>query len=87
MRTTLTPFSPASAEVFNPTCNTVSLAGYSVLFGGAATAPVVGDGDWSQATVVPFPSGTTLAVRHAAAARFHPPPAMRPATKERSQGR
>jgi len=48
-------------QVFNPTCNTVSLAGYSVLFGGAATAPVVGDGDWSQATVVPFPSGTTLA--------------------------
>ena len=65
----------------------MSRAGYSVLFGGAATAPAVGDGDWSQATVVPFPAGTTLAVRHAAAARFYVTPATRPAAKEAAQGR
>jgi hypothetical protein len=55
---------PGRAEVFNPTCNTISLDGYKVLFGPAATAPVVGDGDWSQATAVPFPTGTTVPVRH-----------------------
>ncbi len=56
----------ARAEIFNPTCNTISLASYSVLFIPTLSAPTYGDGDWSSATVLPLMSTATLAVRQAA---------------------
>ena len=59
----------AVAEIFNPTCNTVVLDSYSILFVPSLAAPVLGDGDWSAATVLPFPSGASIPVRHAAHAR------------------
>jgi len=52
----------ACAEVFNPTCNNVVLDSYSLLF-ISSTQGVPGDGDWSEATSITFPAGTTLAVR------------------------
>ena len=72
--------------MFNPTCNTISLDGYKVLFGPTATAPVVGDGDWSQATAVPFPTGTTIPVRHASPAGTFAAPAAWAADHRRCPG-
>ena len=48
--------------MFNPTCNNVVLDSYSLLF-ITSTQGVPGDGDWSEATPITFPAGTTLAVR------------------------
>ena len=56
------PHAARRAEVFNPTCNNVLLDSYSLLF-VTSTQGVPGDGDWSEATPITFPAGTTLAVR------------------------
>ena len=82
LASTASPHAACRAEIFNPTCNSVVLDSYGLLF-ITATQGVPGDGDWSEATAISFPAGTTLAVRsgqRAPAARTALPRAHQPCT-------
>lgn len=43
-----------SAEIFNPTCTSYSLADFSILFLPLPVAPQYQDLDWANATVIPL---------------------------------